>query len=274
MFENQNFNTHSFSPHLAEKYGWKDAVFLQHIYYWVKHNKGKGSNCHDGNWCTYNTRKGFAEYFRYLTEDDIRGVIDRLKKKNMIITNYNKVSWDKTTWHALTEFSLQLFGDTIEEIHQSKGYSPKSAGDNTVSSGEKAKSKKDDSPDNTNSKTSIKQFLSSSPEEKKEILKKIWEEQKLKSSYEKYFIFREKSSWKGVSNLNADIAWWEDGFLEKNPHLKNSETDQAKTAEQNEKQKQDDERRAEIQNSKFAAEVLEKINTNIPEGFLSIRKDI
>lgn len=156
MNEVQNFNTHSFSPYLAERFGWKDAVFLQHIYYWVKHNKGKRSNCHDGNWWTYNTRKGFAEYFRYLTEDDIRGVIDRLKEKKMLlIGNYNKIPWDKTAWYALTEFSWQLFGDTIGEIPQSKGESPKSSGDKTISSGEEAKSKEGNSPDNTNSKTSL-----------------------------------------------------------------------------------------------------------------------
>lgn len=165
MFEFQNFNTHSFSPHLAKVFGLKDSIFLQHIYYWLKHNKGKGKNFHDGNWWTYNTRKGFSEYFEYLTEDDIRGIVERLKKREVLITgNYNKSPYDKTAWYSLTEKGWQLFNDMIGEFPQSKGESTQSYGEVTKSNGEQSRSKgdkddsrSDNSPTYTNSKTSIKQ---------------------------------------------------------------------------------------------------------------------
>lgn len=147
-----NFNTHSFSPYLAKSLGLKDAIWLQHIYHWLKHNRGKGSNFYDGNWWTYNTRKGFSEYFEYLTEDDIRGIVERLEKKEIITTgNYNKIPYDKTKWYALTKKGWQLLNDTIGEF-------PQSSGESTKSSGFITKSKAGNSPTYTNSKTSLTQF--------------------------------------------------------------------------------------------------------------------
>jgi hypothetical protein len=70
-----------------------------------------------------------------------------------------------------------------------------------------------------NKDSNNKEFLSLSLDAKKERLKEIWKEKGLKSDSEKYALFREKSNWKGVSNLEADIAWWENGFKDKNPHL-------------------------------------------------------
>lgn len=50
-------------------------------------------------------------------------------------------------------------------------------------------------------------------------VKQIFIDKNLKSDSEKYFLFREKANWSGVKNLEADIAWWENGFKEKNPDL-------------------------------------------------------
>ncbi len=58
--------------------------------------------------------------FGYLTPNEIRGVLDRFKKKNFIITgNYNNSPYDKTTWYAMTNISLKYFNDSICEINKS-----------------------------------------------------------------------------------------------------------------------------------------------------------
>jgi len=59
-------------------------------------------------------------------------------------------------------------------------------------------------------------FLSLSSEAKKERILEFWKERKFKSDSEKYFLFREKENWKSVANFEADAAWWENGYLEKN----------------------------------------------------------
>lgn len=145
MIQTQNFNTHSFSPHLAKMLGLPSAIFLQHIYYWVKHNKGSNKHFYDGNWWTYNTRKGYANYFEYLTEDQIRGAISKLKTEEILLTgNYNKIAYDRTTWYALSEKGWELFNDAIGENPQWSGDFPQSIGGNP-------KSKKENSPTYTNS---------------------------------------------------------------------------------------------------------------------------
>lgn len=61
-------------------------------------------------------------------------------------------------------------------------------------------------------------FLALPAEEKKDFLKKeFWDKLGLRSSLEKYCIFRTRKDWKGFSNLEADVMWWENGFVEKNP---------------------------------------------------------
>jgi len=50
-------------------------------------------------------------------------------------------------------------------------------------------------------------------------VKQIFIDKNLKSDSEKYFLFREKTNWSGVKNLEADISWWENGHKEKFPAL-------------------------------------------------------
>lgn len=204
-----NFNTHSFSPQLAKAFGLKDAIFLQHIYYWLKHNKGKNKNFFDENWWTYNTQKGFAEYFEYLTPDDIRGITDRLKKKQIIITgNYNKSPYDRTVWYSLTEKGWELFNDKIREIPKSSGGNPESDGDSTKSNrdkdnskGDKTKSKIDNSQNNTNSNTSLN---NSNTIFSLDEIKKYFSDNNLKSDPEEFFDFYEEIGWKKGKNKITD----------------------------------------------------------------------
>lgn len=83
--------------------------------------------------------------------------------------------------------------------------------------------------DKNNKELTNKEFLSLSNEEKKERLKKIWEEKGYKSSYEKYFLFRGKNNWKGVSNLEIDCEWWEDGYKNLNNNGLNLSENEYKT---------------------------------------------
>jgi hypothetical protein len=78
--------------------------------------------------------------------------------------------------------------------------------------------------DKINKDLTNKELLSLPLEKKREILQKIWKEKNLKSDCEKYLLFREKTNWKGVSNLDADVAWWENGHKEKYPELHREKT--------------------------------------------------
>jgi len=78
-------NSHSFSTELAKEIGLNEAILLQHFYFWFKKNKANNKNFHDNNYWTYNSKKGFSEYFEYLTENQIKGALNRMKEKRLII---------------------------------------------------------------------------------------------------------------------------------------------------------------------------------------------
>lgn len=103
-------NTHSFSTQLATLLGLKDAIILQHFYFWHQSNKGKEDRCFDGLVWSYNTIKSISEIFPYLTEKEVRGAIERLISGGYIVEgNYNKFSYDRTKWYALTDTGVSIF---------------------------------------------------------------------------------------------------------------------------------------------------------------------
>lgn len=98
---------HSFDVDVAVKYGVNAAVLLNNIYFWVQKNEANRHNFHDGYYWTYNSRNAFTEIFPYLSERQIKTALDKLIEDGVIKTGcYNKESWDRTLWYAITEKGL------------------------------------------------------------------------------------------------------------------------------------------------------------------------
>lgn len=95
---------HFFDADIAKQYGVNAAVLLYHIAYWIKHNEANGTNYYDGNFWTYNSMRAFAELFPYMSERQISTALSKLLDDGVIITgNYNKSTYDRTLWYALTQ---------------------------------------------------------------------------------------------------------------------------------------------------------------------------
>lgn len=117
MLKERNYDSHSFSVELASKIGLVEALVLGHLYHWCVGNSGNEDMFKDGHVWVYITRKRISEQYPYLTEDKIRGALNRLKKKGLIlVSNYNKIKTDRTNWYALTNEALGLFGTSLGEI--------------------------------------------------------------------------------------------------------------------------------------------------------------
>lgn len=100
---------HSFNVEIAERYGVHSAIILQHLIFWIKHNEENKINFHDGCYWTFNSKRAFTEQFPYLSERQIRYAIDKLLSEGIIKTaNYNKRSYDRTLWYALTEKGMTI----------------------------------------------------------------------------------------------------------------------------------------------------------------------
>lgn len=110
---------HFFQPEIADKYGVNAAILLQNIYYWCDHNRTNDKHFNDGLYWTYNSRKAFQEQFSYMGEKQIRNALNKLKDAGLIVFgNYNKSSYDKTLWYAITEKGLLAIGATVDSTRQ------------------------------------------------------------------------------------------------------------------------------------------------------------
>lgn len=95
---------HSFDKEIAEKYGLLEAIILNHLEHWIEKNKANDMNYYDGNYWTYNSIKAYGEIFPYASPKQIQNALKKLIEEGIIITgNYNKYTYDRTLWYALTE---------------------------------------------------------------------------------------------------------------------------------------------------------------------------
>ena len=104
---------YSFTVSVAKEVGVDGAIMLENLHYWIIVNKAKHKedHFHDGEYWTFNTKKGFSELFPFWTERQVRRILDNLIKDGYIKTgNYNKLSFDRTLWYTLTEKGWLLFG--------------------------------------------------------------------------------------------------------------------------------------------------------------------
>lgn len=99
----------------AELYGTNEAVILYNIIFWIKKNKANNKHFYDRKHWTYNSVKAFNELFSFLSKPQIRRVLENLEKEKAIITgNYNKLSYDRTTWYTLSD---ELYIKHIDNNH-------------------------------------------------------------------------------------------------------------------------------------------------------------
>ena len=71
--------------HVAERYGFEEAVFLHSLMFWYRTNRGNDRNFHDGRWWTYNSVKAFEEVFPWWNGGQIRRIIIRCREKGALL---------------------------------------------------------------------------------------------------------------------------------------------------------------------------------------------
>lgn len=100
---------HSFDSDIAVKYGMLEAILLSNIYYWIEKNRANDLNFYDGTYWTYNSTRAFNELFPYVSERQIKNALKHLREEEILLTgNYNKSSYDRTLWYALSEKGLSI----------------------------------------------------------------------------------------------------------------------------------------------------------------------
>lgn len=131
---------HSFDVDIAEKYGLEEAIMIHHFQHWIRLNKRKKINLHEGRTWTYQTVQDIADNFPYWSLEEIRAILERLctgkgRRSKKVIPdfdpvlikgNFNKTSYDRTTWFAFVdedEFLNNVYDREISQME--KGEIPK-----------------------------------------------------------------------------------------------------------------------------------------------------
>lgn len=100
---------HNFDTEIAEKYGMLEAILLNNIYFWIEKNRANDSNFYDGTYWTYNSTRAFNELFPYVSERQIKNALKHLREEGILLTgNYNKSTYDRTLWYALSKKGLSI----------------------------------------------------------------------------------------------------------------------------------------------------------------------
>ena len=106
-----------FDPKIAKKIGVEEAIMFSNIEYWIEKNKANNKHFYDGYYWTYNSQMAFCKLFPFWTRNQIRRILDNLSENGyIVIGNYNKSSYDKTSWFRLKH--------SLVETHQSKRRNP------------------------------------------------------------------------------------------------------------------------------------------------------
>ncbi len=105
---------HYFNTDFAAQYGVPAAIIAQNFWYWARQNEKDGKNYYEGRYWLYDSVREMSEVFYYLSPNKIRGAIDLLVKKGVLLKgNFNRVKYDRTSWYAFTDYGTAIY-QTIE----------------------------------------------------------------------------------------------------------------------------------------------------------------
>ena len=97
--------------HVAERYGFEEAVFLDAIVFWYRSNRAENRNFRDGRWWTYNSIKAFEEIFPWWSTKQIRRIANSCRDQGALIAGeYNEDRRDRSLWYTPGDKLLTMYG--------------------------------------------------------------------------------------------------------------------------------------------------------------------
>jgi hypothetical protein len=103
-------HAHFMNLALAVEYGTNESLFLTNLCFWIEKNKANKVHFHNGRYWVYNTMEAWAELFPYFSKDQIRHLIDKLKRKKILLVGtFNRTRYDRTQWYSVNDEVLSLY---------------------------------------------------------------------------------------------------------------------------------------------------------------------
>ena len=105
-------NSYMFDVDVAKEYGTHEAILIKMFQYWITKNRANRTNCFDGHYWTYNSKKALLEMFPFWSEQNLKTIMNHLIDKGIITTgNYNTNKYDHTLWYAFVDENKWLGED-------------------------------------------------------------------------------------------------------------------------------------------------------------------
>jgi uncharacterized Zn finger protein (UPF0148 family) len=115
--------THYFSVALADRYGPIESIILSNICWWLEYNKKNEKNYVNGRYWTYMSTSAFERMFTYLSKEQIKHTITKLRGKGVLITeNFNRNAYDRTLWYTVPEEVMCVFENGRSEKDALRGF--------------------------------------------------------------------------------------------------------------------------------------------------------
>lgn len=101
---------------IAKLFGVDEAIMFENFRHWITKNRADERNIFDEKAWTYNSKRYYAEYFNYWSQEQVKRIINSLRKQGVLITaNHNKSAYDKTLWYSFSDQYYDAF--TIGSYH-------------------------------------------------------------------------------------------------------------------------------------------------------------
>lgn len=95
---------HQFDVEHAIIFGLQEAVFINNFQFWLRQNAANERNIRNDKPWTYNTHKAYCKQFPYMSEHQIRRVLDALVDKGVLEkAKFNDNKYDHTLWYSFTD---------------------------------------------------------------------------------------------------------------------------------------------------------------------------
>lgn len=95
---------HQFDVEHAILFGLQEAIFINNFQFWLRQNAANERNIRNDKPWTYNTHKAYCKQFPYMTENQIRRVLESLVSKGILEkAKFNDNKYDQTLWYSFTD---------------------------------------------------------------------------------------------------------------------------------------------------------------------------
>lgn len=99
-----NQMNHQFNTEHAILFGLPEAIFINNFHFWLRQNAANERNIRNGKPWTYNTHKAYCKQFPYMSENQIRRVLESLVSQGILEkAKFNDNKYDHTLWYSFTD---------------------------------------------------------------------------------------------------------------------------------------------------------------------------